>query len=138
MSLDAITRSVHSKFNCITVYFDRHNKVYLNLRLIFNSQETWTFLYNGDLQLFPCLDQLPHLGVPYPLTNGRQQLRHASGRCPVCHHSVTYIVRLKESTLFTFFGVTINFLFSVSSSSLKWWMLKAPPLISSDLHLLVL
>ena len=26
--------------------------------------------YNGDLQLFLDVDQLPHLEVPYPLTNG--------------------------------------------------------------------
>ena len=56
---------------------------------IFNFQDTQTFLYNGDLQLFPGEDQLPHLGVPYPLTDGGQQLRHASGRCPVHHPSVT-------------------------------------------------
>ena len=29
------------------------------------------------------VDQLPHLEVPYPIPNGGQQLRHASGRCPV-------------------------------------------------------
>ena len=44
----------------------------------------------GDLQLLPEVDQVPHLKVPYPLTNGGQQLRHASGRCPVLHH-VRYI-----------------------------------------------
>ena len=35
--------------------------------------------------------KLPHLEVPYPLTNGGQQLRHASGRCPGYHPSVTSI-----------------------------------------------
>ena len=35
--------------------------------------------------------KLPHLEVPYPLTNGGQQLRHASGCCPVHLLSVTYI-----------------------------------------------
>ena len=55
---------------------------------IFRYNKSITFVYtglqahNGDLQLFPGVDQLPHLGVPYPLTNGGQQLRHASGRCP--------------------------------------------------------
>ena len=47
--------------------------------------------YNGDLQLISAVDQLPHLEVPYPLTNGGQQLRYASGRCPVHLHPVTYI-----------------------------------------------
>ena len=37
------------------------------------------------------LYKLPHLGVSYPLTNGGQQLRHASGRCLVHHLSVTLI-----------------------------------------------
>ena len=57
--------------------------------------------YNGDLQLFPGVDQIPHLEVPYPLSNGGQQLRHARGRCPVRHHSVTLIcvVSLKRATL---------------------------------------
>ena len=41
------------------------------------------------------LDQLPHLEVPYPLTNGGQQLRHASGRCPEHFLSVTYILGCK-------------------------------------------
>ena len=50
-----------------------------------------TFFYFGDLQLIPGLDLPPHLEVPYPLTNGGQQLRHASGRCPLHHHSVTFI-----------------------------------------------
>ena len=53
--------------------------------------DTQTFLCNGNLQLFRGVDQLPHLGVPYPLTNRGQQLRHASGRCPVHHTSVTCI-----------------------------------------------
>ena len=52
------------------------------VQVIFNSQDTQTFLYNGNLHLCPGVDQLPHLGVPYSLTNGGQQLRHASGRCP--------------------------------------------------------
>ena len=47
--------------------------------------------YNGDLQLFPGVDQLPLLEVPYPFTNGGQQLRHTSGRCPLHHPSVTYM-----------------------------------------------
>ena len=51
-----------------------------------------TFFYHGDLQHTPGLDQPPHLEVPYPLTNGGQQLRHASGRCPLHYQSVTYIV----------------------------------------------
>ena len=46
-------------------------------------------IYSGDLQQLPGLDQLPHLEVPYPLKNGGQQLRHASGCCPVHHLSVT-------------------------------------------------
>ena len=28
------------------------------------------------------INQLPHLEVPYPNTNGGQQFRHASGSCP--------------------------------------------------------
>ena len=50
-----------------------------------------TFLNYGDLQLVPEVDQLPHLGVPYPPSNGGQQLRHASGRCPLLIASVTCI-----------------------------------------------
>ena len=42
------------------------------------------------------VDQVPHLEVPYPLTNGGQQLRHTSGRFPV-HHSVRYIHPLVEA-----------------------------------------
>ena len=38
-------------------------------------------------------DKYPHLEVPYPLTNGGQQLRHASGPCPVHLLSVTFIER---------------------------------------------
>ena len=49
------------------------------------------FFYNGDLQLFPGVDQLPNLEVPYPLTNGGQQLRHAIGRCPQQGPSVTFM-----------------------------------------------
>ena len=60
---------------------------------IFDSQDTQTFLYNGDLQHFPGVDQLPHLGVSYPLTNGKQQLRHASGRCLGHHQSVISILQ---------------------------------------------
>ena len=60
---------------------------------IFNSQDAWTSLYYGDLQLILGVVQLPRLGVPYPLTNGGQQLRHASGRCPDYHPSVTYILK---------------------------------------------
>ena len=37
-----------------------------------------------------------YLGVPYPLTNGGQQLRRASGRCPIHHPSVTYILELLQ------------------------------------------
>ena len=63
------------------------------------NQDTSTFLYNGDLQLFPGVDQVPHLGVPYQLTNGGQQFRRASGRCPVHHPSVTYIECLTGAML---------------------------------------
>ena len=62
-----------------------------NLRIFLTLEDTRTFLYNGDLQLFPGVDQPPHLEVPYPLTNGGQQLRHASGHCPVHQASVTCI-----------------------------------------------
>ena len=48
-----------------------------------------SFFYYGDLQLIPGLDRPPPLEVPYLLTNGGQQLRHASGRCPAYHLSVT-------------------------------------------------
>ena len=41
------------------------------------------------MYLLPEVDQVPHLEVPYPLVNGGQQLRHASGRCPDHHQSVT-------------------------------------------------
>ena len=40
-------------------------------------------------------NKFPHLGVPYPLTNGGQQLRHASGRCPRHNLSVTYMLTLQ-------------------------------------------
>ena len=43
----------------------------------------------GDLQLLPEVDHLPQLEVPYPITNGGQHFRRASGSCPI--HSVTYI-----------------------------------------------
>ena len=50
-----------------------------------------TFFNIGDLQLLSGVDQAPHLEVPYPLTNGGQQLRYASGRYPAHHPSVTWI-----------------------------------------------
>ena len=51
-----------------------------------------TFFNIGDLQLLSGVDQAPHLEVPYPLTNGGQQLRYASGRCPVHAPTVTCIL----------------------------------------------
>ena len=38
------------------------------------------WILNGFM--LPGLDQLPHLEVPYPVSNRGQQIRHASGRCP--------------------------------------------------------
>ena len=65
------------------------NKMSPSLHCGFNSLTLKLSFTNGDLQLISGVDQLPHLEFPYPLTNGGQQLRHASGRCPVQYHSVT-------------------------------------------------
>ena len=51
------------------------------------------FPFPENKPIIPGLNQPPHLEVPYPLTNGGQQLRHASGRCPVHLHSVTCMTR---------------------------------------------
>ena len=64
---------------------------------MFDSKLNWNVHYNGDLQIISRVDQLPHLEVPYPLTNRGQQLRHASGRCPAHIHSVTCISKAKRS-----------------------------------------
>ena len=40
-------------------------------------------LYNyGDLQLLPEVDQPPHIEVPYPTSNGDNNIRRACGSCP--------------------------------------------------------
>ena len=54
-----------------------HQHTFLTLR-------RFESLYNyGDLQLLQEVDQLPHLEVPYPITNEGQHFRHASGSCPI-------------------------------------------------------
>ena len=95
-----------------------------------------SFFFNGDLQLFPGVDQLPHLEVPYPLTNVGQQLRHASGRCPEHHPSsinrkknlsskryepfISFRRSLVSCTCFKFTSISaLNFLSSASVISLS-------------------
>ena len=75
-----------------------------------NNSKFWTFFYYGDLQLLSGEDQLPHLEFPYPLTNGGQQLWHASGGCPLHLLSITFMVEseFSSSRIFSF--------------SLKTWM----------------
>ena len=58
--------------------------------MLYSSQYTFLtlrqfeLLYKyGDLQLLPEVDHLPHLEVLYPITNGGQHFRRASGSCPV-------------------------------------------------------
>ena len=62
-----------------------------NQKYMFQLSDVLTLLHSGDLQLIPRVDQLPHLEVPYLQTNGGQQLRQASGCCPVHLPSVTFI-----------------------------------------------
>ena len=73
------------------------NKNYEFGPLLYGSHATRQYLYGtgswqlsfyyGDLQLLPEVDHLPQLEVPYPLTNGGQQFRRASGSCsvPFCY-----------------------------------------------------
>ena len=69
---------------------ESRNNIYLNIIEISNKlKQTY-----GDLQLLPDVDHLPQLEVPYPITNGGQQFRRASGSCPV--HSVTFILKLSN------------------------------------------
>ena len=89
---------IHSVFRFYPDCLPSYNIYYLVYYVVkINSID---FFYYGDLQLILGLDQLPHLEVPYPLTHGGQQLRHASGRCPVHLQSVTFIFGIENYVKF--------------------------------------
>ena len=48
-----------------------------------NTDHSLNFFKNyGDLQPLPEVDQSPHFEVPYPTTNGDNDIRRPSGSCP--------------------------------------------------------
>ena len=70
-------------------------------------------LYNyGDLQLSPEVDQPPHFKVPYPISNGDNNIRRACGSCPF-----QPLHMLRPSFFFVLwygviFGLVVSYLFS--------------------------